>query len=160
MDKRVLALYDNMYKGNELTSLDTPFVCAAQRHNYAEARLSLTGFQIMRDLSIKYNKGDQACETGRQALNAGDWCGFAATISSFANDLLLNIDDMSIFSLLLISDLMELYVRIYDELRSTCSSGLEFAARMYKANPVYINRKVRNIDSLLKDINEENTGLR
>lgn len=160
MDKRVLALYDNIYKGNELTSLDTPFVCAAQRHNYVEGRLSLTGFRIMRDLSIKYNKGDQACEEGRQAVNAGDWGKFAATIESFANDLLLSTDDMSIFSLLLISDLMELYVSIYDELRSTCSSGLEFAARMYKANPVYINNKVRNIDSLLKDINEENTGLR
>lgn len=143
MDKRILALYGNMYKGNELTSLDTPFACAAQRHNYVEGRLSLTGFRIMRDLSIKYNKGDQACEEGRQAVNAGDWGKFAATISSFANDLVLNTDDMSIFSLMLISDLMDKYASIYDTLRSTCSSGLEFATRMYNVNPVYINRKCK-----------------
>lgn len=164
MDNRILPLQETCKPYSELSGVPLPFMykpfdCAISMHDKLEASLALTGYSIVKSMTIKYDLDREPEEDASRALNARDWSEFATTITLFAVGLSYDhngIDDVRIYALLLISDLMRKYILICGTLISTCSSGLEFATRMYEAEKdwAHINTIVQDINGLLKDINE------
>lgn len=149
MDKRILALHEKMYKDHvPLTFMNNPFDQALQSHNEFERRLALTGYRIMENLTIKYNKERRACEDASRALDAHDWHEFASIISGFVNELSFedHIYEERIFGLNLITGIMRNYMQLYYKLCCTCSSGIELATRMYEGES--------HKDVLLSNLNE------
>lgn len=162
MDNRILPLQEICKPYSELSGVPLPFMykpfdCAISRHDKLELSLALTGYTIVKSMTIKYDLDRETEEDASRALNARDWSEFATTITLFAASLSYSdIEDVRIYTLLLITDLMRKYIIICGKLISTCSSGLEFATRMYEAEKdwEHISTIVQDINGLLKDINE------
>lgn len=162
MDNRILPLQEICKPYSELSGAPLPFMykpfdCAISRHDKLELSLALTGYTIVKSITIKYDLDRDAEEDASRALNARDWSEFVSTISFFATSLSYSdIEDVRIYTLCIIADLMRKYTHICAQLICACSSGLEFATRMYKAEKdwAYINTIVQDINGLLKDINK------